>query len=154
MPSAAKTSAPLPVLRLSSSLVLYCSSSTPEPLKVTLAVTPLAFCAATKPGMTESVIQAASAAFLPPATSLALITRVTSLALALALGLALVPESLAPTQPVRRRDTAVPLVSSTARRERRIEVTSGGWCRCRPPHGPGGDLHRRQVRVDLHQHPS
>ena len=41
---------------------------------------PFAFSIATKPGMTTPVIQPASAAFLPPATSFALIVRLTFLA--------------------------------------------------------------------------
>ena len=106
---------------------------------MTFAVTPLAFCAATNPGITLSVIQAASAAFLPPTTPLALIVSETSLASALALGSAVVPESLAPTHPDRTRDKAVPLVSSTARRERRIDETSGGRRRHRSAGGRSTD---------------
>ena len=45
-------SAPALLLRSSATLVLYCSSSTPEGWKATLTVTPFACCCFVKVGMT------------------------------------------------------------------------------------------------------
>src|SRR6476620_2033978 len=86
------TSAPALLLRSSATFVLYCSSSTPEGWKVTLTLTPLAFCCEVKVGMTYLAYQSASSAFLPPAMELDVIVSVTSLAPAFWDGLALVEE--------------------------------------------------------------
>src|SRR4051794_10763001 len=50
------------------------------PSNLTVALTPLAFCASVNFGMTQSVIHCAPSAFLPPATELDVMVSVTSLA--------------------------------------------------------------------------
>src|SRR6476620_11016971 len=126
MPSRAMTSAPALLLRSSATLVLYCSSSTPEGWKVSVTLTPLAFCCCVKVGMTYFAYQSASSAFLPPAMELDVMVSVTSLAPAFCVGL--VPEEEPRSQaaaPTSARDVAT--AASTRSRTPWVEVGFIGW---------------------------
>src|SRR5829696_6812860 len=120
MPSSAMMSAPARLLRSRATLVLYCSSSTPDGWKFTVTLTPLAFCCWVKVGMTYFVYQSASSAFLPPAIELDVIVSVTSLALAFWLGLAPDEES--------RSHAAAPTTTSDDARTTST-VRRRVWCR-------------------------
>src|SRR5690606_1537484 len=67
MPSMSITSAPLPDFRSRESLVLYCSSSTPLGMNLTVTFFPWAFWASSNLGITQLAMWSAAAAFLPPA---------------------------------------------------------------------------------------
>src|SRR6476469_2421058 len=115
-------SAPARLLRSRATLVLYCSSSTPDGWKVTVTLTPLSFCCLVKVGMTYLVYHSASSAFLPPAMELDVIVSVTSLAPAFWVGLPpddeLRSQAAAPTR-------ASEAVRATSTRRRMLWVDEG-----------------------------
>src|SRR6266550_2353637 len=121
MPSSETMSAPRPVFRSSESLVLYCSSSTPDGWNRTVPVTPCCFSLSVKTGITYLVIQSASTAFLPPEMAFAEIVSSTFLAPAPRLGSA---SPLAPTQPVAARATAARMAVKEPGHEQRRTGTS------------------------------
>ncbi len=126
MPSSSTMSPPMSVLKSSAILALYSPSSTPVPSNLTLTSTPLAFSRLVNSGITQSLIHRAPRSFLPPATELAVIVRVTSFASAFFVES---DSCCCPRQParpiaatvvaanasVRRPRISAPLVSSSSR---------------------------------------
>src|SRR6476661_6950495 len=125
------TSAPALLLRSSATFVLYCSSSTPEGWKVSVTLTPLAFCCFVKVGMTYLAYQSASSAFLPPAMELDVMVSVTSLAPAFWVGLVPVEElrsqAAAPTSAREVAAAASTRRRTPCRRTPWVEVGFIGW---------------------------